>query len=373
VQWYVVNGDEPFEALYAGDPPDLLEREHPGWNWMDHSGRLTQNEPTYFSVLTGLAAGGPPFTALDPGDPPGRPDPDGVPGARVLRGYAVAWAVDRFGHEINWNHLSGSATLVNYAHQAAWEYNAFAYQARCLPQGADPLDCTLFDANGTCCLAEAIPGQLDLDGFQYDIGFDKLLLDFYTVGSQAFADGGVSVMLDTDLTLLPTMMDLRQDSGGPVTTKAHFDIWNQNEDGFSGTIRCITCWDQTLLSNYKLPNHFMMSAIHTDKGKARVDGVQSDVCHYGPCEDAIGDQTPILIPGWCSQDASLLGVVAKILGFSGAASARGYSGMTLVGQGVEAGHILADIIELPDTLTGDNGEIQPLSDGDVHSPAPRGR
>ena len=65
-------------------------------------------------------------------------------------------------------------------------------------------------------------------------------------------------MLDTDLTLLPMLIDLRQDSEGPVTTKAHSDIWNQNEDGLSGTTRCITCWDQTLLSAYELPNHFMI-------------------------------------------------------------------------------------------------------------------
>ena len=363
VKWYFVNGDAPLEALYAGDPPNLIEREHPGWNWMDHTARLTQNEPTYFSVLTGLAAGTPPFTALDPGNPPGRPDLDGAPGSRVLRGFVLAWAMDRHGHEITWNHLSGSATLVNYAHQAAWEYNASAYQARCLEQGAEPLDCTLFDANGTCCTAEAIPGELDLDGFQYDIGFDKLLLDFYTVGSQAFSDGASSVMLDTDLTLLPTMMDLRQDSQGPVITKAHFDIWNQNEDGFSGTIRCITCWDQTLLSEYELPNQFMMSVIHTDKGKARIDGVHSDACDYGPCNDFNGEARNF-IAGWCSQDAPLLGVASKIMAFRGAASGRAYSGMTLVGQGTEAGQILADIVEMPGTL------IVPPDADELLTPAP---
>ena len=128
------------------------------------------------------------------------------------------------------------------------------------------------------------------------------------------------------------MADLRQDNDGPVTTKAKFDIWNQNEDGFSGTTRCITCWDQTLLSNYELPNHFMMSTIHTDKGKARIDGIFSTMC-----PDSI--------------EAPLLGVAAKILAFSGTANGRAYSGMTLVGQGEEAGYILADIIEPPGTLT----------------------
>ena len=333
VHWYFVNGDEPLDEVVAGDPPNVVERAHPGWNWVNCTTYLTQNEPTYFSASTGLPVGCQPFTTLDNADGVlGRPDPEGDPGSRVLRGYMVAYAMDNFGNEITWNHLSGTTTIVNYADSSAWEYGAYAFQATCGALGDEPLDCALFDDNGTCCEAEAIPGRLDMDGFQYDIAFDKLLLDFYAVGSQAFSDGGVGVMLDTDLTLLPIMIDVRQDSNPPVTTKAHFDIWNANEDGFSGTVRCLTCWDQTLLSHYGLPNQFMIDIIHTDKGQVRIDGVYSTACDE-------------------SVDAPILGVAAKVLGFSGAASDRAYSGLTLVGQGEEAGHILADIVEPPDILT----------------------
>jgi len=65
---------------------------------------------------------------------------------------------------------------------------------------------------------------------------------------------------------------------GPVTTKASFSIWNQNEVKFSGTHRCITCWDQTLLRDYDIPNHFLRDNLQTDKGKARIDGLASQLC-----------------------------------------------------------------------------------------------
>ncbi len=552
VHGYFVNGDAPLDAVYAGDPETLIERAHPGWNWVNYVTMMTGDEPTYFSALTGMPAGAQPFTSLDDeGGVLGRLDPDGPVGSRVLRGYIVVYAVDNFGHEITWNHLSGGAMIVNYADQAAWEYNAYAFQATCRDHGLQPLDCTLFDDNGTCCEAEVILGQLDSDGFQYDIAFDMLLFDFYAVGSNALSGAGTKaaplpdivtidfeteddlvtplvngqdistppefgilyaitdagaghlgsaifdstpggpnatgpdldllvglgnllilqdpdhptqtvpgvfdtpdddrsggviifdfltavtpqsvdlvdingdgqhvditlvdaaglerlyivpghwtndittapvgydtldlttlapqtgeggaiatasedsgfdptdvvqivfdflgsgaidnirvalppptrppVMLDTDLTLLPVMMDLTQDTPGPVTTKAHFDIWNQNEDSFSGTTRCVTCWDQTFLSDYGMPNHFLLDNLQTDKGKARIDGVYSTMCEE-------------------SENAPLLGVSWKVLAFSGATTTRAYAGMTLVGQGEEAGYILGDVMRPPGTL-----------------------
>jgi hypothetical protein len=291
------------------------------------------------SAFSGLPGGCQPFTILDPGAPQGRPDTDGQNGGRVLRGYAIAFAVDNFGHEISWNHLSGAVDIVNYADRSAWEYNAYAFQAINPSLGA-PTD--------------GQPGCLHLDGVEYDYSFDKLLFDFYAVGSQAFSQGGFFVMLDTDLTLYPVSVDLRQDNEGPVTTKAKFDIWNQNEDGFSGTTRCITCWDQTLLSNYGPPNHFLIGNLQTNKGKARIDGITSpDVC--GPY----------------SVNAAILGVADKILAFSGGGTGRTDAGMTLVGQGQESAQILRDIIAPPGTLTTptqeDGTASQPAADPSLSS------
>ncbi|MCH7476196.1 MAG: hypothetical protein IIA27_16215 [Gemmatimonadetes bacterium] len=381
VQLYFINGDDPADAIEVGNPPVVVERGHPGWNRVDCQIMLTKDEPTYWSALTGLNSQGgvcQPFTVLDPGSPPGRPDPDGPPGSRLLRGYVYAWAVNNAGEEIRWNHLKGDAVIVNYPATSAWEYNAYSFTTSCVDHGDEPLDCTLFDPAGVCCTAEVIPGRLDMDAFQYAFNFDKLLLDFYASGSRALSDGGATVQIDTDLTLYPVSADLRQDTRGPVHTKALFDIWNQNEIGFSGTHRCIWCWDQTLLSKYtEIANHFLRGNLQTDKGKARIDGESSNVCEANPgrcdafrecltrgidsvaggrpdgddfffCRHEHFDQDGLDFD--CTRNDPLLGVSAKILMFSGTASGRAYAGSPLVGQGEEDARILYDIIEPPDEL-----------------------
>ena len=108
---------------------------------------------------------------------------------------------------------------------------------------------------------------------------------------------------------------------------------------FSGTERCITCWDQALLGQYELPNHFLRAHLQTNKGKARIDGMASIVCdEYGP------QGQPILL----SVDAPLLGVAAKVLDFfTSLAPDRGYAGLTLVGTGDEVGVLRYDVLSPP--------------------------
>jgi len=344
VQWYFINGDSPSAAVFAGSPLILVERAHRGWNQVDCTTELSANKSTYMSALSGGPLGCQPFSILDPGIPPGRPDPEN-PGQRILRGYAIAFAVDSSGNEISWNHLSGSVDIVNYADLSAWEYNAFAFQ------------CIYSPNPGDSCGTD--PGTLHMNGVEYDFAFDKLLFDFYAVGSEAFSlPPSTFVTLDTDLTLYPVSVDLRQDNAGPTVTKAKFDIWNQNEDGLSGTYRCISCWDQTLLCSYGPPNSFLITNLHTDKGKARIDGLQSDVCnspelccHLGvdqACFPAIDHPQ---IDAACSKDAAILGVADKVLYFSGSATGRTDAGMTLVGQGAQEAVIYRDIISPPEPLT----------------------
>jgi hypothetical protein len=333
VQLYFINGDAPSAPVYAGDPPMLVERGHPGWNWVDCQMLLTNDQPMYWSALTGLPAGCQPFTVLDPGTPPGRPDPDGAAGSRILRGYVLAWAVDNSGAEIRWNHLKGDAVIVNYGTTSGWEYNAYAFQNHLTS-------------------SDAQSGQLLLDGVEYDTVFDMLLLDFYASGSQALSGGGATVAVDTDLTLYPVSVDLMQETCGPVLTKAKFDIWNMNEVRFSGLDRCITCWDQTFLSNYDPPNYFLVGNLQTDKGKARIDGIASPVvCDDPSCSSEC--DWPLYPP--CSQNAALLGVAAKLMAFTGANPGFGMAGMTLVGMGEQSATILYDIIEPPGELVDDGG------------------
>jgi len=338
VQLYFVNGDAPTDPIFVGDPPVLVERGHPGWNWVDCQILLTANQPTYWSAFSGLPAGCQPFSILDPGFPPGRPNPDGASlASRVIRGFVVGWAVNNAGQEIRWNHLKGDAVIVNYLLGTAWEYNAYAFAAVTAAHGDQT------DGN---------PGILLMNGVEYDQAFDILLLDFYAAGTLALSNvtGVVAAVTDTDLTLHAVSADLRQDNVGPVTTKAKFDIWNENEARFSGTEKCVTCWDQTLLSNYPAPNHMLRGNLQTDKGKARIDGLGSIQCPF-------------------SINAAILGVAAKQLTFivGQAVTGFGKAGMNLVGQGEENAVILYDIIRPPDELTDPAGLIDGTSMNSVKS------
>jgi len=334
VQMYFVNGDLPTSAVYSGG--NLVERAHPGWNWVDVGIALTGNQPTYWSALNGTpgAGGVSPLTVLDPGAPPGRPDPE-HPGQRLLRGYVVAYAVDSLGREIRWNHLSGSAMLVNYADGTAWEYRTYGFQIvnPAIPHGAQ---------SGT-------PGELHLNGLEYDSGFDLLVFNFQATGTQ-FANGAplgpgaTGIPHDTDLTLMPLTMDLRQETGGPVTTKASFTIWNQNEVKFTGLDRCVTCWDQHLFTAYGVPNHFLRVNLQTDAGWARVDGLASQVCdrNFDP-----GDGLPLGADprDVVSEAAALVGVVARQMCFR--PDACDAAGETLGGIGTQNGLILVDHLGSP--------------------------
>lgn len=334
VQFYFVNGDAPRDPVFAGDPPMLVAEGEPGWNWVDCQALLTNDQPMYWSAASGLPLGCQPFDILDPdqGNGPGRPLANGD---RTLRGFVYAWAVDNNGAAIRWNHLSGAATLVNYRHASAWEYNAWAFAA-------------LTGENGQNI---GTPGVLSLDGITYDIGFDQLHMDFYASGAASLSSPDRAVQVDTDLTLHPISADLRQDSRGPIATKAKFDIWNLNERRFSGTERCIQCWDQELLSNYGAPNTFLLNNLQADKGKARIDGMMSSVCDVN-CYQSPNTASPDGENGLriCTEYASLLGVVAKKLVFGGATPEVAYSGRSLVGSGTEAAQILWDIIAPPGEL-----------------------
>ena len=320
VQMYFVNGDPPLAA-----DPITGERAHPGWNWVDNEITLTANQPTYWSALTGRPGTDPPipgpgggglspWQVLDPGTPPGRPDPE-VPGERMLRGFIVGWAVDADGEEIRWNHLAADATLLDYEDGWAYGYNGWQFAA------------VANVANGAKL---GTPGVLNMDGVEYSRAFDQLLLNFQAVGSTAYS-GPRSVISVTDVTLHPVSADLRQETDGPVTTKAHYDVWNQNETKLSGAYRCITCWDQTLLSNYGIPNHFLIQTLQTNHGKARIDGQMSQMCDTA-------DVT--------SEPAAILGLSFKLLRIDGGADWAA-SGTNMFGMGFEDAVIEYDVLGPP--------------------------
>jgi hypothetical protein len=359
VQMYFIQGDEALDAGFG----TTGERAHPGCNWVDVGISLTQNQPTYWSAATGYAGadGDPvsPFTILDPGSPPGRPDY--VPGStdRILRGYIIAWAVNAVGQEIRWNHLKGDAVIVNYLQGTAWEYTAWAFASRV---GG------LAGANGTVHPTPGVLAMNDIDddgadaADEYEASFALLLLDFYAVGSSALSGPAIGVTVDTDLTLHPVSVDLTQEGDGEITTKASFTIWDQNEVKLTGLDRCITCWDQTLLSEYGIPNHFV--TMQTDKGKAQIDGLESQLCDLDYELDDVCTQNALAggANNGADEDcdprdiesiaASLLGVVAKHLTFSNGTYA--VAGMNLIGMGTEAAVITADLQGAPPPERPDN-------------------
>jgi hypothetical protein len=263
---------------------------------------LTRNEPAYWAASTGLPKGLAPFTAL--GQP--YPDPEGS-AERVLRGYIVAWAINPDCEQIRWNHLSGTATIVDYSHRIAWEYSPYAFKA-------------LRGENGEVA---GTPGTIELNGTVYDYAYNKLLLDFLAVGASSFSGGGRTITHDTDLTLVIVDMDLRQDTQGPYAVKAEFEVWNQNEVSFAGNAYCLTKWDESLLSS--AGGHFLLENLQTDRGRARIDGLSSWLCPD-------------------SGDHALAGVAAKVLSFDGGPSIP-RAGRSLVGSGMEDTDILYDVPE----------------------------
>jgi hypothetical protein len=384
VQGYFINGDTEIEEDCTGSPCTTIIQEYePGWNTADCQFTLTPDQPSFWSAaqgFVGAAANGgfrcQAFTELDRDDinGHGRPDPENM-NNRILRGYMILWAErfvpfaqlppdvaqqypDGVFWPINWNHLKGDGLIVNYENGTAWEYNAWAFQARTGIQGE----------------LIGLPGRLNMDGIMYDWPFSSLLLDFYGTGSTALSGGNQTVMVDTDLTVHAVTADVRQDGCGPVLTKVEASIWNEFETKFSGTRRCICCWDQTMLSNWvrsaAIPNHFKRSALRTDKGKARLDGLASTECDYydlcGPTamtkrlSNCVGG---VAGPGFLhlSDDAAILGLATKFLAFSSGDKAT--AGMNLVGMGEQAAFIGYDpTTGSPALLAPDRGAVRTIGD-----------
>jgi hypothetical protein len=257
VKLVFVNGEAPIPA--EGEP---------GWNHQESILQLTENQPIFWSAFDG-PPGGASFAELDPDFPPGRPDPDGSTD-RVLRGYMLAWAIDDVSEfEINWNHLTGRATTVNYRYGFAWDYPAYAHGAVSGAHGEE---------------TDATQSRLMLDGTEYDSAFNYLLFNFQSSFSEAFSNAGHYAISDTELVLMPLGLDLSPVTGFAANTKAQFEIWNENEVKFTGASYCISCWNLKFLGNVVLPSYFQFGTLQTDAARARVRGIQSATCpgstHY---------------------------------------------------------------------------------------------
>ena len=268
--------------------------------FLDQTIVLTGNQPTWWRASDGDRLGGSvaPFGALYPNGL-GMEEPDG---SFLARGFLVVVATDSEFRPIRHNHLSGAAVVVD--EMSASEYSAMAWPVvdASVPQGG-----IVGDGSGT----------LNLDGVDYASTANRLLLGFEPVQG----------MIDHEVVLLGMDLDLRHSSAAvPASTKAEWEIWNANEVKFSGTGRCIRCWDATWLSDYNQPNHFLASTLQTEVAKGRLDTEASAQCDSGD--------------GLLAAPA-LVGVVHRELSF-------GTTRMVMTQTGWQPSTIRFDQLELPE-------------------------
>ena len=117
--------------------------------------------------------------------------------------------------------------VIDYTDRAAWEYQAWAFQARGVTQGQETVSCILRNLDSGQCVDKDISrGAIDLDGFEYDACPSKLQFTFRSAGSTTWNGnpGSPAYINDSALTLGVMDLDLRQDGSGPPSTKARFDI-----------------------------------------------------------------------------------------------------------------------------------------------------
>jgi len=214
---------------------------------------ITKNQPVCFSAATGEGTVDvPPF--------------DGPVGE--LKCFAVN---DNADQQISWNHLYGTAKVIDFLDETAYEYNSWNFIARGVKRG-NPV---------------GNAGDLILSGNrgEYDGCPSYLLFNFRSVGSSVESVGVVDFN-DTDLTVALCKEDLTQDRE-PTHTKLKFDIWDENEVKYTGAWVCAKCWFEDLLSN--ISDKFIITSacgdFHTNCGRFRVKGIASSVC---PGSEATG-------------------------------------------------------------------------------------
>lgn len=364
IKGFFVNGDGPYSE--AGCSGCGNGGNHSGWVHPDVTGILcgssvsANGSRSYWSAFAGNQQGSlfsTNWTAIDNGDnlgggKPGRPDPvcngdQNPPDAdcdRLIRGFIVMWATpDDTRDLLNYNHLSGYATIVNYDEGTVVEYQAWAF-AMTTGNAGDEFE------GGLISFGSGPGGGLPV----YDYAPEKLLFDFYAESddisvNDAFtksATGAKPVIIQqTDLTLhvLDANLNTPGQGGGPRATLATFDVHDQNEVGHSGAAECITCWASRPLTAIS-EVVFDLFYLGTARGKARIDGLapedakQCDVLEVGP--------------------RPLLGLQIKTLEFDSGRIERSATG--LVGEDKEAGYIrYATFIPPFGFRPGDGGGVPP--------------
>jgi hypothetical protein len=224
-------------------------------------------------------------------------------------GELKCWAVTKEdGAEMSFNHLTGSATILEYDDATAWTYTAWAF--RCLSPTTEKALC------GTT------PGNLELNGSEYEKCPSRLTVGFAPFkdyGDSKFGRGGHRVMVDdTDLTVATCNQDYRVEDRALSYTTLVFDVWNEHEDRYDGASQCMNSWIEKQLGDIQTASdNFSYGVLGTSAARMRIralggdsfddDCEEHDKTGFRPStEDAaiVGViSTEIQFPNKCSQDS----------------------------------------------------------------------
>jgi len=163
------------------------------------------------------------------------------------------WAVNSENEQIRWNHLSGFSEQGNASAAAALTGN----------HG---------DTVG-------VAGTINLDGVEYSSAYNGAVVNFLADAN------GMSIEL--------LNKDFADKNAAPATTKIVAEIWNSDEVKFSGTSRCVTCFDSEDLSTWSdsAVNFFRASNLGTEWGKARLSTEANGSCGDDSAEHAFHAQS----------------------------------------------------------------------------------
>lgn len=234
------------------------------------------------------------------------------------RGELKCFAVDtNIGGQIYYNHLSGTATVVDYDRQQTFEYNSWNFRAL-NPPPTSP---------GKSGLKEGDPvgkaGTIKLDGVEYDACPQYLKFTYVKPGASEGVSPHTLVAGDTRIVVASCTQDLRQEKV-PSFTKLQFTIIDANEQPLSESYDCINSWRYTALNEIDHNYRNFTDNLKTTTALVRVRGVKAkkatapDDCWtwaeappwVNPGDD--GTSYPQILPDWARvKDAGLVGIVLR--------------------------------------------------------------
>lgn len=274
---------------------------------------ITRGQPIWFDAYTGAGTIG------------ANPFPTGF-GA----GELVCFAVDENDTPRMFNHLSGTATVVDYAAGTAYEYSAWAFYNRVggfLPVTLPSTNPVPSSLSNIPCNANVDPrgctvNGLALNGAQYDLCPATLLGQFSPEGAILGDEGDAKDLIEvgrTRVVLSSCNIDLRQ-MWYRWDTKYTFEVWNENEVKLTGAHDCADGWHETNLTNVKDEgDNFMLSNLKTDAARYRAVPTRDDlIC--APRKTfvvgAVGVQsTQISLAGGLAEHGTNLTAVGQRAGF----------------------------------------------------------